>query len=370
MPDLAVFRRSGGGFSVIAERRRDRPTFRVRAWFEGHRRHQEEQPTEARAVAAAEAIWNAFCDGQLSDNLIIPPDTLDELVERFVARGDLSPSTRRSYERCLRLFVTFTGPDRHPASVSRSDVHRWITSLTCKPVSRASYLRQLRACLHWAIRQGFLQKDPCENFRIKVEHTMRSWLEYRDWERFLEACSKAHQIRAAFALETGLRAGEIASARWSWLQGSIGRPSIRIGHDPITGFTPKWGNARAVPLSKKAQEMLEAARRTWGETGFIFASERLASPNFARENRLACDRAGLPRVDFHGLRRSAGARWLELGFELIEVSRLLGHRSITTTDKWYAGISTGRLASRFDLVDRLTQRDDQDNVVVLRRERP
>ena len=46
-----------------------------------------------------------------------------------------------------------------------------------------------------------------------------------------------------------------------------------------------------------------------------------------------------------------GSQWLALGFELVEVSRLLGHQELSTTARWCMGIPPGRLASRFDLVD-------------------
>ncbi len=110
---------------------------------------------------------------------------------------------------------------------------------------------------------------------------------------------------------------------------------------------------------------LELARQRWGSSGFVFSDRGLRSANFARENRLACDRAELTHVDFQGLRRTAGARWLELGIALHDVSRLLGHRDITTTMRWYAGISDAHLARCIEVVDAANEPAQEGKIVTL-----
>ena len=350
-PRNRIWQRSDGRFTVVAERRPERGDFRARAWFKGYRPTHESTQTEEGALHAARAIWEAYCRGDFGGRADAPPATVGELLDRVEEREDLSRATRGSYGRVVKLLVDHLGDERTLRTVNPNDVKRWLDSLTCSEISRATYLRTIKAVFRWAGKQGWMERDPCKGNTIKVRHVMRPWLEHSEWEPFLEACSAGHRVRAVFVLETGLRAGELVHARWEWVQGSLGRRSIRVDHDPETGFRPKWGQARAVPLSKRAEETLESARELWPEGSFIFADRLLSHPNFARANRGACAKAGVTRVDFHGLRRSAGARWLELGFDLLEVSRLLGHQSVTTTERWYAGISPGRLARRFDIVD-------------------
>ena len=83
-------------------------------------------------------------------------------------------------------------------------------------------------------------------------------------------------------------------------------------------------------------------------------------------NVAACGKAGIaPRVDFHGLRRSAGTRWLELGVLILEVSRLLGHQDVPTTARHYAGIAEAPLARVMDRSD--AAETTRNNVVALGR---
>jgi hypothetical protein len=47
------------------------------------------------------------------------------------------------------------------------------------------------------------------------------------------------------------------------------------------------------------------------------------------------DAAGKPRWNFHELRHYAGSIWLEAGASIHDVSRMLGHSNINTTQKHY-----------------------------------
>ena len=58
-------------------------------------------------------------------------------------------------------------------------------------------------------------------------------------------------------------------------------------------------------------------------------------------------------VSTHGLRRTAGVLWLASGVDIFTVSRLLGHESVTTTVKSYAGIADCQFATALDVVDKM-----------------
>lgn len=347
----AVARYSDGQFTVVAEKRSNHHSFRVRAWFKGQDQKTEAASTAEEARQAAESIWLAYVDG-IFDNPARTPETLEALTKQFSSRADLRPATQRTYQELLGRFASWLGEARAPASVRRRDVQRWLDDQSCSNTSKVSYLRTLRACFRWAKKQGFVEDVPTDGVELpKVHQQMRSWLPHDEWERFLAACPPSLRVRAQFALHTGLRKGEVRNARWEWIAATAGRPVIRVAPDPTTDFVPKWGQARAVPLSRGAQEALKAAKARWGSSGFIFAADRLGDSNFAHRTRQACRKAKVTDVDFHGLRRSAGARWLELGFAMHEVSRLLGHQSITTTERWYAGVGERHLVKLFDRVE-------------------
>ncbi len=79
------------------------------------------------------------------------------------------------------------------------------------------------------------------------------WMQFPEWQPFLDACGPTHKLRSEFVLHTGLRAGELVDATWAWMHGSVGKPAISV---PAS----KSARARAIPLSNRALEVLEACK--------------------------------------------------------------------------------------------------------------
>lgn len=218
------------------------------------------------------------------------PATVQQRIDRYCAREmskkgkRLSPaSTSHSYPSQLQALVRVTGADlpvEHLAKRHVEGVIRLVNARTGKPLSRMttdSYLRATSALVQWALSEGFLSADITDKVRFDAGPVvMRPWLQPREVEPFLAACSPSHRIRAGLLIETGLRAGEAVHLHWSWVQQGIGRPSIRVpGLDPATGFQAKGKRARAIPLSVRAQGYLDEAKLMSGAAGFVLhASEK------------------------------------------------------------------------------------------------
>jgi len=357
-----LFRESDGDFTVVAERRTNRKNFRIRAWFQGCSRIEETATTEEAAVEAAKNVWFQYLDG-IFDNPEEQPHTLGEMVAAALARTDIRATTLASYRWVLNLMVAALGSDVPLESIRRRQIEHWLDGMDCKDVSKASYLRTAKAIFAWAIARKWIRTNPCAGLKYSQKHAMRPWLEEREWKPFLDACQPAFRIRAAFVLETGLRKAEIINARWSWIKTANGRTCISVQADPDTGFVPKSGRPRMIPLTERALAVLNDARERWGDEGYIFFKERTAWPNLTRETHKACRKAGVSDIDFHGLRRSAGGRWLANGIAIQDVSALLGHRDISTTLKHYAGIADSHLSSCMDMLDRKVAAENRPNIV-------
>jgi integrase len=181
---------------------------------------------------------------------------------------------------------------------------------------------------------------------------MRPYLQPDEIEPFLAACAPAHRIRSGLILETGLRVGEATHLRWAWIQQDVGRPALRVSKlDPVSRFRAKGKRVRVIPLSARAQVFLAEAAERWGKDGFVLHDLEKApgSSNWCDDTHTGCKRGGV--TDTHGLRRTAGVLWLASDLDICQVSRLLGHASVVTTEKSYAGVATSKWASIFDNVD-------------------
>jgi integrase len=368
--------RDDGVFCILVyevrDRKRDqeRVRWRMQSYYKGNRAGSETRSHFAKvedAEKCAALMWQDYLQG-----LHAAPDkrpaTVQELIDRFCARemskkGKLlsTASTLHSYPSQLQALVRVAGADLPVEHLAKKHVEamvRLVNARTGKPLSRMtidSYLRATSALVQWALVEGFLSADITAKVRFDAGPVvMRPWLQPREVEPFLASCSPSHRIRAGLLIETGLRAGEAVHLHWSWVQQGIGRPSIRVpALDPATGFRAKGKQARAIPLSLRGQACLAEAAERWGRAGFVLhASDKpIDSGNWCDDTHNACKKAGVTNIDTHGLRRTAGALWLASGIDIYRVSRLLGHASVTTTERAYAGLADGHLAAAMDAVD-------------------
>ena len=353
-----------------AKRGRERVRWRVQSYYSGHRAGSETRSHFAKvedAEKCAALLWQDYLQG-LHAAPVERPATVQELIDRFCARemskkGKLlsTASTLHSYPSQLQALVRVAGADlpvEHLAKKHVEAIIRLVNLRTGKPLSRMttdSYLRATSALVQWALVEGFLSADITDKVRFDAGPVvMRPWLQPREVEPFLASCSPSHRIRAGLLIETGLRAGEAVHLHWSWVQQGIGRSSICIpALDPATGFRTKGKQARAIPLSLRGQAYLDEAKERWGTEGFVLhaAASPIDASNWCDDTHTACRRAGVRDIDTHGLRRTAGALWLASGIDIYRVSRLLGHASVTTTERAYAGLADGHLSSAMDQVD-------------------
>ncbi len=115
-----------------------------------------------------------------------------------------------------------------------------------------------------------------------------------------------------FAIETGMRRGELVNARWN--QVNIDHRTLHI---PVT----KNGHARTIPLSTTAIQILDHLPRIDDER--IFPISVNAVKLAWRRLR---ERAGAEGLRFHDLRHEAVSSFFERGLNVPEVALISGHR--------------------------------------------
>lgn len=134
----------------------------------------------------------------------------------------------------------------------------------------------------------------------------------------------SYPVREAIilAIETAMRAGEIRSLRWEYVNLTT-RIAVLVD--------TKNGDQRRVPLSTRAAETLRSMPRTL--TGRVFPlwpSSSAMSHGF----RLVVQHAGIENLRFHDLRHEATSRLFELGLGIAEVSAITGHKTMAMLSRY------------------------------------
>jgi integrase/recombinase XerC len=276
---------------------------------------------------------------------------------------NLSPNTLRAYQRDLERFLTFLAGDylgREPETVEPRDadglaVRSYLAGLARAEVgarSRARALSALRGFFRYAVREGDRPDDPTAGVPApKQPHHLPRHLRPGEIEKLIEAADGdeplARRDRALLELlyASGLRVGELVGLDWGDidLEGRVLR---------VLG---KGGRERMVPFGRPAEAALRRWLENWAEVrGTGDASEpvflnhrggRLTDRSVRRILDRYVDQAALAAgVHPHTLRHTFATHLLEGGADLRAIQELLGHSSLSTTQK-YTHLELDRLLS-------------------------
>lgn len=200
----------------------------------------------------------------------------------------------------------------------------------------AKELRTLNAMLNRAKRWRMLDRNPCDD--VEPPKNLHSepihWYSKAELDR-LYAASPNHADIWRLMANTGIRRREALQLKWDRVLPERIRIVSREGARTKSG---KW---RDVPLSESAQVALLRLRIGAGPSGHVIPHVHRAS--LSRAFRTCQDRAGLDG-SLHSLRHTFASHLVSQGVPLRTVQVLMGHASITTTER-YASLAPGHLQS-------------------------
>lgn len=186
---------------------------------------------------------------------------------------------------------------------------------------------------------GFLRRRAKRG--LKEGNARTRWLTHAEEAKLLTAASSPLREAIALAIDTGLREQELFSTTWG--QVDLENQTITTTKDT------KNGRKRIVPLPARSAHILAQWKATQtGKVASLYILRRKNGKRFKnlyRGFKALAARLKIEDVNWHDLRRTAGCRWLQdYKKSLGEVSILLGHSSITITERHYAFFDGKRLA--------------------------
>ena len=295
------------------------------------------------------------------------PLTVAAYLEEWLwSKQALRASTFKSYESHVRIYLVphlghFVLEDLRPAHIDT--MYRQLGIREERPLAVATLRRihaTLLSALGTAVRRGHLDRNPAST--VELPPTRRR--EQRTWtldelQTFLEATSGdfVHLLFTLLAL-LGLRRGEALALRWEDADLNAGRLTVRqaavlVGGRVVVGEPKSRSGHRTIAIDDETCRKL-----TWHQCGqrlavfkatgvirtpeLVFTDEAgdALDPAFVsrRFSRLVVQH-GLPRIRLHDLRHTSASLGLASGESLVEVSRRLGHSSLSVTADIYSHIS-------------------------------
>jgi integrase/recombinase XerC len=298
------------------------------------------------------------------------------------AERNLSPHTRRAYLSDLRQFAARQGEGFAPDRITGAIVRDFLASLHGRrgPATLGRKLAALRAFFGFLLREGACALDPTAGMSApRLPRRLPRPLPVDECMGLVDgvpAGPAAIELRDRALLEllygAGLRVAELSSLDVRDLD--LHRGDVRV--------LGKGGKQRVVPLPASARESLAAwvdSRRAPGilaQPLFISLRKNRSQASAARSEPQASGGGGAgsaravparlgsrdvrrivarrarrngiaSRVHPHRLRHSYATHLLDMGADLREIQELLGHASLSTTEK-YTAVSAERLVDVYD----------------------
>ncbi len=223
-----------------------------------------------------------------------------------------------------------------PENLTSKDIETFKTSLgtqnyTPKSISRK--INSIKAFCRFLKTQGLLTKNPAENItHPKYEITPPRILTKMEYRALRDACRHDPRISAIveILLQTGIRIGEIAQ---------ISLDNVNLDKKELTIRPYESHGERQVPVNNAALAALnlylKIRPKTHEKTLFI---TKTGKPFLVRNIRTAVDRyfrlAGIKNAKVNDLRHTFIAEQLAAGTPLTYVSTLVGHKRLSTTERY------------------------------------
>jgi len=224
--------------------------------------------------------------------------SFEKLSDMYLKQVSRSSNTHKIYENAFKKHIA-----RKP--------------LPSNPNSRSMHIRAINACWNWGLKKGIITKAYKLDMDTRGEPRQRTYTKSELNLMFENIEPHTFNLFVQFAYYTGARSGEIRS---------ISPDNVQNDYIVVRGKTGR----RMIKLNSQAKDIIKVVNPLWDY------NKDYVSHRFKKEVR----RLGIKNARFHDLRRTFGLNLIKKGMSIYKVSKLLGHRSIKTTEQHYAPLMT------------------------------
>ncbi len=292
-------------------------------------------------------------------------------LESLATEKGCSEHTLRAYRKDLEAFFAFVAESQTSARIHQKRprivalkqidgiIIRGYLGFLHRQNKKSTIARKLsavRSFFKFLVKRGVIEQNPAELILTpKQEKTIPTYLSVDEMFRLLDSIQTDTLLglrnRAIFETlySSGIRVAELAGLNFSDLDFSSG----------VVRVLGKGNKERIIPIGQEALKAITAYREQLNrqvdsavlKEGALFLNrynKRLTARSIARILRQLVDAVGLlTPVSPHAIRHSFATHMLDSGADLRVVQELLGHKSLSTTQK-YTHVSIDRLMETYD----------------------
>lgn len=309
---------------------------------------------------------------------------LEFLLEDFLIycqSKNLSPKTLLSYEQTLKLFLLYLKNEHEiedPVKVKAGHIRQYVKYVqergkytvvgnekskkfnhpenrtdykkTVSNVTINNYIRNIKVFFNWLQGEGEIRKSPVDTIeQIKTERRQKTGISEEEFKALLDQFdfTKFHGYRNKIIVmllqDTGMRIGECLA---------LEDENIDFQHRMILVTKTKGRKERYVYFSQQMARELRhyiKFKERYTSSNLLFPTTRnteVSIRSFEKQLKQAGNAIGLS-VHPHQLRNNFARQFLMNGGDLYTLSRILGHSSVTVTEKAYLDLTREEIAKKY-----------------------
>ena len=272
-----------------------------------------------------------------------PRTTIESAVVTYfanlVAQGK-DPKTIRTYRIAVNGFVASCSKT-HIDEIEKQDLFNYMTWLRRQPATKRKHSNPNRTYKNKLLDAViFLKAFGKERLLKKSEYpayeekTVSAHTEAELTTLYAHA-NENERFLLDFFLSTAVRDGEAAHAEFSDLKGNV----LEIKRKPHLNWKPKQHHCRKITLP---QSLVDSTRKREkkSDAPLLFPNgDGLPNHHLLRHLQNLAKRSGANfHTELHKLRKTAATRWAVAGMPVHVIQRLLGHKSLETTQQYLADV--------------------------------
>jgi len=303
--------------------------------FHGTRVRRSTETSDKKLAGAILAkVTTQIVEGKFFDKGEEHNHTFGDMMERYLAERSIvkAPKSRVRDGSALKHLLPVFG-EKLLAEVTPKSLVAYRNTRRTDGAATATFNKELQLVRHAfnvAVREWeWCQTNPMHKISLEPAHNqVDRWLTAYEEDRLVDVSPVWLREIIIFALNTGMRQGEILALQWQ---------DVDLYRGILVVMKSKNHERRTIPLNNIVFNLLSEKNGGSRPDGRVFVTGRgnpLQVRYLARSFTKARNRAGLLDFRFHDLRHTFASRLVQRGIDLYKVQRLLGHKTGLMTQRY------------------------------------
>lgn len=270
-----------------------------------------------------------------------------EWLDKKIEASKQSKSTKTIYKRMRETFVECCGNKVLFAELDKNmiqDYYDFLCDTYGKITSANVVFNTLKKFINVAIKEGVITRNPTLSVdKRKGESAERMYLtieEIKTLSNNLGSRSIVTKKAFLFSCLTGIRYSDVRSLRWDMIMINDDRMRITFSQRKTKGIL-------YLDINKDAKKLVDSMER---KSEFVFPKLYQVTSDTNAILKRWMNECGINKhITFHCARHSFAVMMIELGVDIYTISKLLGHKDISTT-QIYAKMVDKRKREAVDLI--------------------